>query len=205
MHVELREIQRAADITFVLVTHDQEEAMSLADRIAVMARCRVLQVDAPRRLYEAPASREVATFISNVNLIETVCVAREGACLTLEAPGLGRLAAVADAAPWPHAGATVTLALRPEKLRLGDGPEAGLNAVAGRVGAEVYAGDRSHARVVVRSLAAPLLVTLPNTDRRLTVAAAAGEAVTVIWRPEAGVLLPGDGAPGLFSAAGPVR
>jgi ABC-type Fe3+/spermidine/putrescine transport system ATPase subunit len=73
MHLELRDIQRAAGITFVLVTHDQEEAMSLADRIAVMARGRILQVDTPRRLYEAPASREVAEFISNVNLIDGVC------------------------------------------------------------------------------------------------------------------------------------
>jgi ABC-type Fe3+/spermidine/putrescine transport system ATPase subunit len=89
MQRELREIQRGVGITFVLVTHDQEEAMGLADRVGVMARGRLLQVDAPRRLYEAPRTREVARFISNVNLLEGVCRGRSGDEVAVELPGSG--------------------------------------------------------------------------------------------------------------------
>jgi ABC-type Fe3+/spermidine/putrescine transport system ATPase subunit len=93
MQMELREIQRAVGITFVHVTHDQEEAMSLADRVAVMAHGRLLQVDTPRRLYEAPASRQVAEFISNVNLLDGICVGRNGAEIVVDVAGLGEFRA----------------------------------------------------------------------------------------------------------------
>jgi len=186
MHVELREIQRAAAITFVLVTHDQEEAMSLADRIAVMARGRILQVDTPRRLYEAPLSREVAEFISNVNLIEGTCVARSGDRATVVVEGIGAIEARAEG-PGPAVGGRVTLAIRPEKLSLSalDGP----NRLAGRLAGSTYAGDRTLARVEVPGLARPLLVSVPNSARLTAEPPSAGGPVTVAWAADAAAIL----------------
>lgn len=188
MHLELREIQRAAGITFVLVTHDQEEAMSLADRIAIMARGKLLQVDTPRRLYEAPNSREVAEFVSNVNLLDGICLDLNGPEARIEIAGIGDMRANADG----HAvrgGAKITLAIRPEKMRFVTKAEPGSNALTGTLRAVTYAGDRSHAIVDVPGLDRPVLVTTPNRDRLLADAAAPGTTVTVTWDRTAAALL----------------
>jgi spermidine/putrescine ABC transporter ATP-binding subunit len=187
MHVELRDIQRAAGITFVLVTHDQEEAMGLADRVAVMAQGRILQVDTPRRLYEAPANRAVAEFISNVNLIECRCLEWEDGAVMLAAPGLGT-ARVRSAAP-PPKGARAVLVLRPEKLQVLEGSAPGQNLISGQILVVTYAGDRSHLKVAVNGLARPLLVTIPNRERRLAEPAVPGALVTLGWAQDAAALI----------------
>ena len=188
MHLELREIQRAAGITFVLVTHDQEEAMSLADRIAIMARGRLLQVDTPRGLYEAPKSREVAEFISNVNLLDGTYVGHDGQGLRISVAGIGDLRVISgDAALSP--GAKATLAIRPEKLRFATAADAGANRLTGTLRAVTYAGDRNHAIVDVPGLERPLLVTTPNRDRLLSEPETPGVAVTVTWDSTAAALL----------------
>jgi spermidine/putrescine ABC transporter ATP-binding subunit len=188
MHLELREIQRAAGITFVLVTHDQEEAMSLADRIAIMARGRLLQVDTPRALYEAPRSREVAEFISNVNLLDGTCVGHDGQDLRISVAGIGDLRVISgDAALSP--GANATLAIRPEKLRFVAAADAGANRLTGTLRAVTYAGDRNHAIVDVPGLERPLLVTTPNRDRHLSEPVTPGAAVIVTWESTAAALL----------------
>jgi len=188
MHLELREIQRAAGITFVLVTHDQEEAMSLADRIAIMARGRLLQIDTPRALYEAPKSREVAEFISNVNLLDGTCLAVDGTDARIAVAGIGELRVRTDAAAIAP-GARVTLAIRPEKLRFVTAPDPGANALTGTLRAVTYAGDRSHAIVAVPGLERPLLITTPNRDRLLSNAEVPGATVTVTWDSAAAALL----------------
>ena len=70
MQIELRQLQRSVGITFIFVTHDQEEALTMSDRIAVMSRGKVLQIDSAERLYEAPNCREVADFIGSMNFID---------------------------------------------------------------------------------------------------------------------------------------
>ena len=190
MHVELREIQRAAGITFVLVTHDQEEAMSLAYRIAIMARGRILQVDTPRRLYEAPHSREVAEFISNVNLISGICLHRDGADVVIACAGIGNLVVQTEGGA-PAQGATVTLAIRPEKIRILETGGHGANCLTGRLRTATYAGDRSHAMVDVPGLDRPVLITTPNITRHLGEADAAGGTVTIGWDKSAAAILPG--------------
>ena len=109
MQVELKDIQREVGITFVYVTHDQEEALTMSDRIAVMYRGRVEQVATPRGLYETPATAFVASFIGNINLLS----GRAAGSNTVDC-GSARLA-VSGAAP---AGAAVAVALRPERVRL---------------------------------------------------------------------------------------
>ncbi len=98
MQIELRQLQKAVGITFVFVTHDQEEALSMSDRIAVMSGGRVLQIAAPRTLYEAPSCREVADFIGTMNFFEGVVAAVEGGGIVVDAgaAGLLRTAAAPD-------------------------------------------------------------------------------------------------------------
>ena len=121
---ELMELQRKLGTTFVIVTHDQDEAMTIADRIAVMDRGRLAQVAAPAEIYERPTSRWVADFIGEVSLIEG----------RFSAPGvmqtmIGQLRVAGTGAAL---GETVWLALRPEKVRIGGERPAGeVNAVAG--------------------------------------------------------------------------
>ena len=91
MQIELRQLQRTVGITFVFVTHDQEEALTLSDRIAVMSRGKVLQIDSVERLYEAPNCREVAEFIGSMNFIEGRVAGEEGDGLVIDVGASGTL------------------------------------------------------------------------------------------------------------------
>src|SRR3954452_20082636 len=113
--LELMELQRRLGMTFVIVTHDQEEAMTVADRIGVMDQGRLVQVATPSELYEQPSSRWVAEFIGDVNLIEGRIV-EAGAETVIESAAVGRVRA--GAAPGVKPGDMVWVALRPEKVRL---------------------------------------------------------------------------------------
>jgi putrescine transport system ATP-binding protein len=110
---ELMDLQRRLGLTFIIVTHDQSEAMTVADRIAVMDRGRLIQVAPPAEIYERPNSRWVADFIGSVNLFEGRVGNDEG---TIEGTALGRLRAAEKINAEP--GATVWVAVRPEKVRL---------------------------------------------------------------------------------------
>ncbi len=130
MQIEIRRIQRELGVTTVLVTHDQEEAMSMADRIAVMNAGRVEQFDTPETVYDAPSTRFVATFVGTANLLPGR-LARDGDGWVLEAEAGGRLA-IARPSPCTREGAAV-LAARPEHLSIVEpGPDA-LPATVGMV------------------------------------------------------------------------
>src|SRR5262249_5558827 len=130
---ELMELQNRLGTTFVIVTHDQEEAMTVAHRIAVMNHGRLAQVAPPPELYEHPTSRWVAGVSGDVNLLEGAVVAADAGGLAIEGQGGRRYRVVAGADVKP--GQKVALALRPEKLRLAaQKPESvGENCVGGRV------------------------------------------------------------------------
>jgi putrescine transport system ATP-binding protein len=178
---ELMELQRKLGTTFVIVTHDQEEAMIVADRIAVMNRGRLAQVAEPAEIYERPNSRWVADFIGEVTLIE----GRLGEGGTLET-GLGPLRVAGGG----KSGDKVWLALRPEKLRMSaEKPAAGHhNALSGTVAEVGYRGDVSlyKVRLADRSL---MKVALANTSARGKAQFAVKDVVWLSWPPEAGVLL----------------
>ena len=178
---ELMELQRKLGTTFVIVTHDQEEAMIVADRIAVMEHGRLAQVAAPSEIYERPNSRWVADFIGEVTLLEGMLA--DGAIET----GLGRFRAAI-----PGGGKkrdTAWLALRPEKIRIGaERPMGGeLNAVAGTVFEIGYRGDMSifKVRLADRSL---MKVALANTSRG-NPSFEIDQLVWLSWPPEAGWVL----------------
>jgi putrescine transport system ATP-binding protein len=140
---ELMHLKERLGLTFMIVTHDQEEAMTVAGRIGVMDRGRLIQVATPPEIYEQPNSRWVADFIGDVNLIEgrVAEVAVEG--MVIESAAAGRLRVVSATETKP--GDTVWVALRPEKVRLGHVAPAGEmeNCVTGRIWDIGYRGDLS--------------------------------------------------------------
>src|SRR6476469_3127092 len=140
---ELMELQRKLGTTFVIVTHDQEEAMIVADRIAVMNQGRLMQVAPPAEIYERPNSRWVADFIGEVTTIE----GRVSANGVIDST-LGQLRTDDTGAAGP--GDTVWLALRPEKIGMsGERPAGALNAVSGTVSEIGYRGDMSIYKVLL--------------------------------------------------------
>jgi spermidine/putrescine ABC transporter ATP-binding subunit len=189
MQIELRQIQRTVGITFVFVTHDQEEALTLSDRVAVMSRGKVLQIDHATALYEAPNCREVAEFIGTMNVLPGTLAAIADGRASIQAGPLGALEARLEGrAPTP--GASVLVAIRPEKLQVSwERPTAGLNTLSGTVSAAAYFGDRSHLYVAVPGCDKPLTVSLQNDERQLNSGDPAGRPVWLSWAPEAAVLL----------------
>jgi spermidine/putrescine ABC transporter ATP-binding subunit len=189
MQLELRQIQRTVGVTFVFVTHDQEEALALSDRIAVMSRGRALQIDAANRLYEAPNCKEVAEFIGSMNFFQGSLQDIVNGTALIDAGALGQLT-VAVSGPAPEKGSVVAIAVRPEKLRLAwEKPAAGQNAIAGRIATEAYFGDRSHYHVTVDGLATPVAVAMQKSDRSLDDTSSIGRPVWLNWSNNAAVLL----------------
>ena len=185
---ELVDLQAKVGTTFVIVTHDQEEAMTMAHRIAVMDRGRLVQVGPPAELYEQPSSRWVASFIGDVNLIEGGVVALDGSEIVVETAAGEKFRA--PAAEGVAAGARVHLALRPEKLRIAARPpaETGSNVLAGRVVDIGYLGGMSVYKVRVASGA--LMRASVANERRLTEREIGWEAdVWLSWPADAAVVL----------------
>jgi spermidine/putrescine transport system ATP-binding protein len=116
MQVELKRIQQEVGITFVYVTHDQDEALSMSDRLAVMNDGRLLQVGTPREVYDQPANTFIATFVGSANLAAGLQGTADGRMIRLSLPGFERLAVPAPAG-W-RADRPITLVVRPERMRL---------------------------------------------------------------------------------------
>ena len=178
MQIELKQIQREVGITTIFVTHDQEEALTLSDRIAIFDEGKVVQAGNPHAVYERPATAFAANFLGDANFFE-------GKVL-----GPGRVAAVegeiATEDPLPAAGAQVMLAVRPEKISLVR-PDALVtpgNRLEGRMGQAVYSGMSTIYKVTI-------------ADRELTVFAqnrsgqdfAPGDAVRLEWSPSHSVVV----------------
>jgi putrescine transport system ATP-binding protein len=168
---ELANLQYQLGTTFVVVTHDQDEAMTLASRIAVMADGRIAQVGTPGEVYEYPVSRYVASFVGNINVIEGVVTRCEGGRAALHCEAMNaELTAVCEDSFAP--GSAVSLAVRPEKITISRTPPEGndRNVVRGVVRDLGYFGDQSLYRVKLAS-GTILQVSAQNLRRtaRLTV------------------------------------
>lgn len=154
MQDELKAIQQRVGTAFVHVTHDQEEAMALADHCVVMSHGRIEDQGPPERVYLRPASRFTATFMGESTLIPGVVAGCRNGSVVVDTP-LGRLEAVADG---PDVG-EVSLAIRPEHIRAGPAEGDFVPLGAGTVAEVVFQG--SFKRVTLRDLAVPLLARLP--------------------------------------------
>lgn len=157
MQVELRRIQREVGVTFVFVTHDQEEALALSDRIAVMSAGRVLQASVPRELYAMPGSREVAEFVGEMNLVEGRVQSRGQDSLTVEVAGFGLKPFASTRSRFWTQGEAVLLAIRPEQIEVRvEGAGSDFTVIE-----RTYLGNRVSLGVAGPGLAAPLVVTVP--------------------------------------------
>jgi spermidine/putrescine transport system ATP-binding protein len=146
MQLELKTLQREVGITFVYVTHDQEEALTMSDRIAVMHQGRVLQVGGPTEIYEQPCCRFVADFIGETNFLDGVVQGQDGDLTTVLVDGT--LSVVAQTGESFVPGTQVTVAVRPEKVSLSpDAPHDGFNSFACKVEQVVYLGTDTRYRV----------------------------------------------------------
>jgi spermidine/putrescine transport system ATP-binding protein len=174
MQLELKHLQTHLGITFVYVTHDQEEALTMSDRIVLMRQGRIAQVGTPRDLYDRPASRYVADFIGETNLLPGVVVESGDGLVALRV-GEATLRGVSEAALAP--GAEAWLTVRPEAIDLtdGTGAPAGQNVVTGTVRDAVYAGSALRVHVVLPS-GQRLVANVPSGTP-----VTSGEPVTLTW------------------------
>ncbi|MFP5076292.1 ABC transporter ATP-binding protein [Rhizobium sp. YIM 134829] len=138
---ELMDLQQELGLTFVVVTHDQEEAMTMADRIAVMAHGQVVQVATPAEIYEAPNSRFVADFIGDVNIFDGTVTSADGTSVRIDAEAGLAIETLSPERPQP--GAKAGFAIRPEKIRVSSKPPAAdaVNVAEGEIWDIAYLGD----------------------------------------------------------------
>ncbi|MGH6891890.1 MAG: ABC transporter ATP-binding protein [Dongiaceae bacterium] len=176
MQIELKRLQQDTGIAFVVVTHDQEEALTLADRIALLDRGKIVQLATPRELYDRPVNRFAADFIGLMNFVDGK-VAQGG----FEAPGLGRLPAPNGVADGPAA-----LAVRPERVRLTDTAEG--NAIGGQVEGAAFLGQDVIAHITVANLERPIVARLA-AGHPLSAKLARGQQVWLSWRADQAVIL----------------
>jgi spermidine/putrescine transport system ATP-binding protein len=174
MQTELKRLQLETGITFVFVTHDQEEALTMSDRIAVMSEGRVRQVDDPRAIYDRPADRFVAGFIGESNFLRADVVGRAGTRAILRLAAGAMVEAESDA----PAASAVTVAARPEQLEPAEPGVQG--ALTGMLVELVYAGADIHVRV---ALSSGEIVTMRRPSGEAM--AEPGERVTLAPRPGA--------------------
>jgi spermidine/putrescine transport system ATP-binding protein len=161
MQVELRRLQQAVGITFVLVTHDQYEALGMSDRIAVMFGGRIAQVAASKEIYQRPVNRQVADFLGGMNFVRAEIVEENAASITVDTTGFGRVRTDKPQA-FVRNGKAATLGIRPERLRVlwDDAPSP--HEVSGKVVDRHYFGEITHLIVEVPGLEKPLSVSETN-------------------------------------------
>jgi len=180
MQLELKRIQREVGTTFVYVTHDQKEAITMSNRIAVMDAGRVEQIDDATTIYERPRTPFVAGFIGETNLFRGRLV--DSGTVACEA-----IAIRTGAADGAGAGAPVHVSVRPEKVRIGSRAEALPNAFTGAVDEVVYQGATTTYRVDIGG-GLDVLATVQNAEvGRLY---DRGDRIAVGWEPEAAVVIP---------------
>lgn len=189
MQIELRALQQEVGITFIFVTHDQEEALSMSDRIAVMSEGKVLQVDTPEMLYERPVSREVAEFIGSMNLFTGTVASSNNEIVTVSAGSLGEFQT-----PNAHGfckGDPVLIAIRPEKIMVSvDKPNNADYSISGKSQTSAYLGDRSHFHFRVDGMEQAVSVASPNIKPLSGRIQTPEQLYWLSWPAEAVTLLP---------------
>ena len=184
---ELLHLKDKLGLTLMIVTHDQEEAMTVADRMGVMDKGRLMQVATPPEIYQQPNSRWVADFIGGVNLIAGRVVAGEPGETTVESANVGRMRAASNGDAQP--GDTVWVALRPEKVRMAhERPPADQNCVSAVVWEVGYLGDRSIYKLRLDN-GSMMKVAVADMTRPTGVPIVIDARVWLTWSPEAGVVL----------------
>jgi spermidine/putrescine transport system ATP-binding protein len=188
MQVELIKLQRQVGITFILVTHDQEEALVMSDRIAVMFEGQIAQLADPETLYRRPATRQVANFIGTMNFLPAEILSETGSKVEVNAQGFGRVTLDADQVM--GSGASVdgaSVGFRPETLTiLFDGQAASDRETAATVEEVVYYGDMTYYDIKLDGCDLPMRLSMRNVFGRPVLDI--GTKTRVAWAPGALVL-----------------
>ena len=186
MQTELRRLQRQVGITFILVTHDQEEALIMSDRIAVMFDGEIAQLDSPRELYSRPKTKEVANFIGIMNFLPAIASDAKDGLIKVKIPGLGDALIGEDQAPSGSIGTQI--GIRPEMLTilLSDDQKAE-KEVVGTVVEVNYYGDMSYYSIALDGVTEPLSVSMRNTAGRKVLEP--NDKTRVGWGAESLILL----------------
>jgi len=189
MQLELRALQESVGITFIFVTHDQEEALTLSDRVAVMARGDVLRMAAPRQLYNRPVNVEVASFIGQMNFFDAQVVDVQGEKAVLDTRGLGQIKVPLNGDLLQKDNRLV-VGLRPENLSLSLQREVQDHVLKGELATSAYLGDRSHFFVSLDGYDKPVEVAGQESGLSSDRALERGSEVWLSWMEESLVLLP---------------
>ena len=186
MQIELANLQESVGITFIIVTHDQDEALSMADRIAVMNAGKVSQIATPEELYESPKTRFVADFIGKVNLFDGKVGSATAKQMTVNVDGIGQLKVPLEGeAP----SGEVSVAVRPEKLKLSAKKPTGTGTkVQGRVVNLAYYGNASHVFLQTES-GLSLTANVQNDSRAFDDNIDVGDTTWITWRPDDALVL----------------
>jgi spermidine/putrescine transport system ATP-binding protein len=196
MQLELKALQREVGITFVYVTHDQEEALTMSDVIVVMRDGRIQQLGDPAELYERPVNRFVADFIGTSNFIKASVVATDGStrrATVRTSQGLTMNGTVTATGATPVAGAEVTVAVRPERLDVvpaGTGsPVDGWTIVPGRINQGTYLGDQTEYRIETEAVGELVARRQNAAGAGNALGVGPGDPVLVRWHEEANLIL----------------
>jgi len=195
MQLELKSLNRRLGITFVYVTHDQEEALTMSDRIAVMDNARVAQLGSPAEIYEQPRTAFVARFIGESNFVEGVAAGREGAWLRVQRSDGNVVMARGGEDRTP--GAAVRLSVRPERvelLALNAPVPAGTNCLSGKVRLVMYRGEMLHVRVTLPDGSEVVAATRNEGQLRLPLHWQEGVSVNAVFSPDDARVLEEDPA-----------
>jgi len=197
MQLELKDLQQRVGITFIYVTHDQEEALTMSDVIVVMKDGRIQQQGGPEELYRVPVNRFVADFIGTSNFVDARIVSMSGRSRAQieTTSGLRTWGVVTDPEAAPQTGAAVSMAIRPESLRIeevsgGDRTENGWVRIPGRVKQGTYLGDTTEYRIATDAIGDEVIVRrqTESTDTAIRIFGP-GEAVVLAWHEDANLVL----------------
>jgi putrescine transport system ATP-binding protein len=186
--LELVNIQEKVGATFVMVSHDQEEAMTMSTRIGLMNEGRILQIGSPTEIYEYPNSKYVANFIGSVNLFDGIIIEEQSDHVIVKSTSMGKNLYISHSASVP-VGAQISVAIRPEKVMLTTmQPKEEYNWTNGIVKDIVYLGDVSIYHVKLASEVV-VLATVANLVRAAERPIQWEDEVFLYWRPENGIVL----------------
>jgi spermidine/putrescine ABC transporter ATP-binding subunit len=185
MQIELRQLQKSVGITFIFVTHDQEEALTLSDRVAVMSGGQIMQCSSPRELYDAPRSRQVAEFVGEMNFFNGRVDEVGGSQVVVDVHGIG-LVPIAGTGTGLSVGQGVVLALRPERFIVA--PEAP-HGIQGVVRNMAYCGNRTTYLVEVPGMKNLVTLSCANDAYRANAPMAIGDELRLAPDPTGATIL----------------
>lgn len=186
--LELVNIQEKVGITFIMVSHDQEEAMTMSTRIGLLNEGKILQVGGPTEIYEYPNSKYVANFIGSVNLFDGIIIEEQPDHVVVKSTAMEKNLYISHSASFP-VGAQISVAIRPEKVTITTEPPKGeYNSTSGVVKDIVYLGDVSIYHVKLPS-GVTILSTVTNIVRAAERPIQWEDKVYLCWKPENGIVL----------------